>query len=1187
MTLLLCGLTFGSDWPTARGPKEGTQLAPGRGDIDGDVGGYPIFAWTTAYSGTSYTESYSVVVDADEDGLPETIGTTQSRVYLWGGDGSVLAITESLATPYIHGLYDLDGDGRARELVVVGTGVGGGVFIYDAGTLALLWRSADPGLNGGGALSETLVTDTDGDGVAELLWSTSFAGYPDYRLLSFQFGFGAPIEVLFSLPTTATGFLPAVTGAYAGLPGGFLVEQGSALSWVEATDRLAEGAVCSTDETRCLRLVTQYVGIHDSATSGDRLSFDADGDGDDEYLTSALNDLGNIDIGVWDPSAGLTSTEALVWRIDYGNGGGVPLNRFVYASDGQGIASSAGGAIVFATVYGSGVDEVDNDGAAVDDCVDAADQDVVIAFDALTGTPLANLPEARARGSLDADGDGLPEILVDDEALGEVAGYELVCDGPGNTGAWNSCDDTGCALVEAWRVAGSLPLVLNQQIPADAYHAELDVTPPILDLDGDVGQEFLVREGGDLIAYDIGSDGVPSELGRHTLGACDTLGGWTGSGVDTWILLEGGGCQVVLDHVLSTVTDATLATHVQGVGLALVGDIGEAKPVVTIASRVYTDPASAGGMTVPVQTLSDTPVQFADLDANGRDELIAYRQFSNGSWRIVAYTWTGLTFSQLWSSDSTALGGTDRSINATFAPHQITTGDFDGDGDLDVSVFAQDFERGAVAFPQRGTLFFIDGGSGERIASYIAPEIGVSAGYAAPMQAADVCSATGCPGSDGVDELVFIGGSSFTVYNAATGYQFGWSIDAATEAMWGDFDADGAPEIGLGTGITSTTGYRVQVVELDGTQRWEAVPTSASGSPYAMHAAGDVDEDGGLDIVVGGGYGELDAFAGVDGSTLAGFPIYLDGGLAWTEAPSPARRTLQVALADVDGDDHVEALVAHDDGYLYAVNLAPADGGPSLAWSMYLGSPVYEVRTLDADGDGVLEVLVLANDGTARLIDGGNATVAITDPLDDACVDASELTLSGTAEDVEEVEVFLQGVSQGRVAVEDGAWTLNVPWPTEGTFLVEVWAVYEDSLITSDTISVTHYDDNDGDGVTECSSDCDDANAERYPGAEEICDGFDSDCDGTVSDESDDDGDGALACEECDDLDATAVPGGVEVCDGADNNCDGQVDEGDICSSGVYFRGGGGCGCGAGVDAGWLLAGLAGLVVVRRRVRAG
>jgi MYXO-CTERM domain-containing protein len=90
-----------------------------------------------------------------------------------------------------------------------------------------------------------------------------------------------------------------------------------------------------------------------------------------------------------------------------------------------------------------------------------------------------------------------------------------------------------------------------------------------------------------------------------------------------------------------------------------------------------------------------------------------------------------------------------------------------------------------------------------------------------------------------------------------------------------------------------------------------------------------------------------------------------------------------------------------------------------------------------------------------------------------------------------------------------------------------------------------------------------------------------------VSDESDDDGDGALACEECDDLDATAVPGGVEVCDGADNNCDGQVDEGDICSSGVYFRGGGGCGCGAGVDAGWLLAGLAGLVVVRRRVRAG
>jgi MYXO-CTERM domain-containing protein len=295
-------------------------------------------------------------------------------------------------------------------------------------------------------------------------------------------------------------------------------------------------------------------------------------------------------------------------------------------------------------------------------------------------------------------------------------------------------------------------------------------------------------------------------------------------------------------------------------------------------------------------------------------------------------------------------------------------------------------------------------------------------------------------------------------------------------------------------------------------------------------------------------------------------------------------------MADIDGDGHVEALVGHDDGTLYAVNLSPAEGTPSLAWSAYLGSPVNSVRVLDADGDGTLEVLVLANDGTARLLDGGDTVVSIDTPIDGACSSDESLVLSGTAEGVDQVEVFLQGISQGRVPVTDGAWTLTLPWPSEGSFRVEVWAVLDDELVASDTITVTFYDDADGDGVSECDSDCDDANADRYPGAEEICDGVDSDCDGTVSDEADDDGDGYLACEECDDADATALPGGVEVCDDLDNDCDGDVDEDDVCDQTSYFRGGGGCGCasttGDSPAAGIALAALALGLARRRRARS-
>lgn len=82
--------------------------------------------------------------------------------------------------------------------------------------------------------------------------------------------------------------------------------------------------------------------------------------------------------------------------------------------------------------------------------------------------------------------------------------------------------------------------------------------------------------------------------------------------------------------------------------------------------------------------------------------------------------------------------------------------------------------------------------------------------------------------------------------------------------------------------------------------------------------------------------------------------------------------------------------------------------------------------------------------------------------------------------------------------------------------------------------------DEDGDGTPACS-DCDDGDPSRFLGAEEVCDGLDSDCDATSwhpDGETDGDGDGALACDDCDDADALRHPEAVEVCDGLDDDCD-------------------------------------------------
>ncbi|WP_164009376.1 MopE-related protein [Pyxidicoccus trucidator] len=132
----------------------------------------------------------------------------------------------------------------------------------------------------------------------------------------------------------------------------------------------------------------------------------------------------------------------------------------------------------------------------------------------------------------------------------------------------------------------------------------------------------------------------------------------------------------------------------------------------------------------------------------------------------------------------------------------------------------------------------------------------------------------------------------------------------------------------------------------------------------------------------------------------------------------------------------------------------------------------------------------------------------------------------------------------------------------------------------------TYYRDADGDSygtssvsTQQCSqpsgyvsntSDCNDSNAGIRPGATEVCDSADNNCNGSVDEGvgstwyQDKDGDGygspqwLLACSrpsgfvsnasDCDDSNGGLHPGATEVCDGIDNNCSGAADEGSVCS---------------------------------------
>lgn len=107
--------------------------------------------------------------------------------------------------------------------------------------------------------------------------------------------------------------------------------------------------------------------------------------------------------------------------------------------------------------------------------------------------------------------------------------------------------------------------------------------------------------------------------------------------------------------------------------------------------------------------------------------------------------------------------------------------------------------------------------------------------------------------------------------------------------------------------------------------------------------------------------------------------------------------------------------------------------------------------------------------------------------------------------------------------------------------------------------------DEDDDGYSVEAGDCADADTTIHPGAPEICDGLDNDCNGETDEAggrwyADQDGDGYGSTEvvgggcrpsnatsdiqgDCNDQNAAISPVAEEICDGLDNDCDTHIDE--------------------------------------------
>jgi len=259
---------------------------------------------------------------------------------------------------------------------------------------------------------------------------------------------------------------------------------------------------------------------------------------------------------------------------------------------------------------------------------------------------------------------------------------------------------------------------------------------------------------------------------------------------------------------------------------------------------------------------------------------------------------------------------------------------------------------------------------------------------------------------------------------------------------------------------------------------------------------------------------------------------------------------------------------------------------------------------MDADGDGY-DTSDDCDDGDASVNPGA---VEVCDGVDNNCADGVDEGVSGTWYADSDGDGFgspdapLDACDQPPGAVPsssdcddaDAAVYPSAPETCNGL---------DDNCDgnVDEGLAATWYPDADDDGfgdasagITTCEPeagwvqvgrDCDDAEPAAFPGAVEICDGVDNNCDGSIDEGvgaifyADVDGDGygddsatTQACDapagtasvggDCDDADFDVFPGAPEFCNGWDDDCDGTVDEDDARDAGIWHRDGDGDGYG-------------------------
>ncbi len=557
-----------------------------------------------------------------------------------------------------------------------------------------------------------------------------------------------------------------------------------------------------------------------------------------------------------------------------------------------------------------------------------------------------------------------------------------------------------------------------------------------------------------------------------------------------------------------------------------------------------------------------------DVNGDGyADVIVGAYLYDNGQadeGRVYAYHGSagGLAAAPAWTTESNQTGG-------LLGYEVASAGDVNGDGFDDVAVCAVLYDGGQV---DEGRLEIFHGSA---LGLETTAAVTIESNQAGPQYGFSLSTA-GDVNGDGFDDVV-IGanfydngqadeGAAFVYHGSAAGLEMApaWTGESnqgsaaygTRASAAGDVNGDGFGDVIVGA-VTYDNGqtdegriyvHHGSVAGLSTVADW----TVESNQDFAnlgkaAASAGDVNADGFDDVIVGAPFYD-------NGQTDEGRVwLYLGSaaGLSTVAAWSAESNSTSAFLGwsaesagDVNNDGFDDVIVGAwlwdagtvDEGaalvYLGTANgldtsaAFTVDSNQSASYFGYFVSPAGDV-----DGDGYDDVLV-----GAPLYDGGQTDEGraylyagtCADPIDsdgdnvgdlcDVCPgfdDRLDNDVDGLADDCDVCPSVYDPMQEDDDA--DGIGDACDPCPADSP-------------------------DADSDGFC-AAQECDDTDPTVYPGAEELCDGADTACSGTIPfDELDEDGDGAFVCGgDCDDTNPDLFPGNVETCNGLDDDCDGAL----------------------------------------------